>query len=128
MESSKKKPVFSQRRNNWQNTSWRTILSRLKKVAFIINKYFKHKIEKLKNKLPNPTNNTMKLYMKHIKTPIQLLSFKTINISQTWSIISSLKNSNSCAKDGVSNKMINMIIESISPLILHLINTVITQN
>ena len=69
----------------------------------------------------------MKSYMKHIKTPKKLLSFQSINIAQVLNIISSLKNSSTCAKDGVSSKMIKMIKESISPLILHLINAVIKQ-
>ena len=105
----------------------RGISTKVKKVAYIINKYFKQKIETIKNDLPNPTCDPMKSYMQHIKTPKKLLSFQTINIGQVLNIISSLNNSNSCAKDGVSSKIIKMIKEAINPLILHIINRVIKQ-
>ena len=64
----------------------------------------------------------MKHYQQHIKTPIKLLAFKTITLNEIHSIISKLKNSNSCSKDSISGRMLKLIKNSISPLLLVLVN------
>lgn len=93
-----------------------------------INIYFQSKVNQLIAKIPKPTENPMKHYMKHIKTPTKLLMFKTINLTETKNIIGNLKNSNSSSIDQVSGKMLKKIKDPIAPLVMNLINQCILQH
>ena len=72
-----------------------------------------------------PNITPMDLFTKVIKTPTKLFTFKEINMSQLSKMLSEIKKSNSSSIDGISSKMIQIIISTIKPLLLKLINTTI---
>ena len=99
-----------------------------KASAQAINNYFKQKISNFITKIPVSRINPMINYTKKTKTPERLLNFRPITHDDISKIIKSLRNSNACSIDKVSNKMIKLAIKSIAPLLLVLVNRSILEN
>ena len=98
-----------------------------KATSEAINIFFSNKVKKLIEKIPKNVENPMKDYMKAIKTPIQLMNFREIDLNQLKSIVKAMKTSNAAGNDDITSKMIKNVNESILPLILHLVNTTIKE-
>ena len=67
-------------------------------------------------------------YRKIVNHPMKKFTFKEINMYQLDKIFSKIKKSTTLIDDGVSMAMINIIKDEIKPLILKLVNQMISTN
>jgi hypothetical protein len=99
-----------------------------KRTCESINNFFINKVKNLNDNLKPQIEDPMIQYNKSIKTPIKLLKFKQISMDKIKRIFSKLKKSNSASHYNISGKMLNIIKESIIPLLLNLVNNSFKQN
>ena len=78
-----------------------------KNVSNILNRYYVSKVRKLREKMKNlksGKSDPMKMFSKYVKTPLQKLKIKEINMSELDVIFKKIKKTNSTSCDNISMK------------------------
>ena len=98
-----------------------------KAMANSLNRQFISKISKVIGDMPPQATNPLNNYQKFIGRNDLHFKFKQINMSTLRSVLSKLKSTNSSSQDEISMRSLKMARREIEPLLLHLINLIITR-
>ena len=98
-----------------------------KALAEIMNNFFIEKICLIRQKLPAPNEDPLKMLKHLMKDRKSTFSFSAVHPDVVHEIIINLKNSKTCSVDDIDTYMIKMIAHEIVPAITHIINLSIQQ-
>ena len=98
-----------------------------KALAEIMNNFFIEKICLIRQKLPAPNEDPLKMLKHLMKDRKSTFSFSAVHPDVVHEIIINLKNSKTCGVDNIDTYIIKMIAHEIVPAITHIINLSIQQ-
>merc|ERR1711867_128894 len=94
-------------------------------LANMANNHYIEKIKKIMMEMPKTTTTPMKILKKLIPRQDKTMKFNYITLEKTKKIIQKLPNTASHGYDPITNRTIKMIESRITPVMTHLINSII---
>ena len=99
-----------------------------KKDSENLNEFFHEKVKNIIKDIPTSKTDPMKLFKKHIIKPNKNCKIKEVNYNNVKVFLSKLKNTNSASKDNITSRMLKLGQNSLIPLLLIMINSIIISN
>ena len=114
---------------NWQGTgspnklfSDGKLITKSQEIADTQNSYFINKIENIKDIIPPPQNDPLKLVSSLMKDKRSSMEISFIHPDEVMKIISQLSNSTAFGLDNIDTYIVKLIKEEITPALTHIIN------
>ena len=97
------------------------------KLADIMNNFFVDKVAKIRQDLPNPTDDPLRTVKHTMKDRTSEFSLSFVHPDTVRKIILQLKNSKSSGADNIDTYILKLMVEDILPAVTHIVNLSIQQ-
>ena len=94
-------------------------------IANVMNRFFKEKVETMREKFVDPSVDPIELLGKLISRPGTSFSIPMIDYQACYNIIMKLRLSKSCGLDDITTKMLKQVPKISALYMVHLINNII---
>ena len=97
------------------------------RLASIMNNFFVDKISKIREDLPNPSDDPLRTLKNIMEDRTAVFSLSAVHPDTVRKIILGLKNSKSSGVDNIDTYIIKLMVEDILPAVTHIVNLSIQQ-